>query len=153
MEKPEHPKMQGKSNEEVLAEAKPLVDEIKGFATDENFVLYVGAKTYSGKELCNEVLNLSPFGRGYISSWHYANERINEWTRKRLIPLEKSLRKRAWFVAISIVLMAITIVLVSPRLWSGRLIILGSICMAIFAIVFFTKKAKEVDKRKALLRY
>lgn len=144
--------MLGKSNEEILAGAKPLVDEVRAFADDPSFELWVGSKQYTGKQLCDEVLNLTPFGRWYISAWHDANGEVDAYqAKKKIADLKKSLNKRLLFVVIAgVFAMIICFNTKWEDGWAGFCRVVGVLLIFAAAVIFFQKKGKEVKELESM---
>ncbi len=69
MENPQQPLLlEGKSDEEILEIAQPLLAEMRDLC-DTDLTIEIGATSYTPVQLCAEILNLTSIGRTYLNNY------------------------------------------------------------------------------------
>ena len=80
----------GKSKEEILAEAKDLIEDTVACSQDSpNVIVYWGGETIKIIDFVDHLKNLTPIGIDAINCWHDANAMINSIISKKEIELRK----------------------------------------------------------------
>lgn len=82
-------KIAGKTNEELLLLAEPLIKDITAAMKKyPNLVIRIGVENLQPRELIQEIQKLTPFGKKYINNFLLGNEYI---THRRKAQKEKKL--------------------------------------------------------------
>jgi len=142
--RPEHPKMQGKSNEEILADAKELIDDMQLHAEDDSGIVWVGSEQYTGRQFYEKVTSLGTFGREWISNYYYMLQYSTEYKIKKI----KNILKFYWGIFTILVLANIMLLFNEHLMKEGSLwywLTLSVSASMIAMIILIGNKNKELD--------